>query len=104
MADVAFVVDASGSIRRERFPLVLSFIQSVIDQLDVHPSQTRVGAVYWSDNAFLQFDLGKLVWTSWLFYIHVSSYDITVTVSGYSKLPPNDVYIFDDRMSLSLLM
>ena len=43
MADIVFVVDSSGSIRSERFPLVMQFIQSIVENLDVGQERTRVG-------------------------------------------------------------
>lgn len=44
MADIVFVIDSSGSIRSERFPRVLEFVESIVSDLDVHPDRTRVGA------------------------------------------------------------
>ncbi len=43
MADIVFVVDSSGSIRSERFPLVMQFIESIVANLDVAEGRTRVG-------------------------------------------------------------
>ena len=42
-ADVVFVIDSSGSIRSERFPRVLEFIETIVSDLDVHPDRTRIG-------------------------------------------------------------
>ena len=56
-ADIVFVFDASGSIHRERFPLVLDFAKQIITALEVNPQRTGVAAVKWSDNAEVQFYL-----------------------------------------------
>ncbi len=57
--DLAFIVDSSGSIRNERFPIVKDFIVSILQELDVRQDRTRVGMVYWSDNAQLGFYLNQ---------------------------------------------
>lgn len=53
--DIAFVLDASGSIRNERFPKVIDFVVSIIEELQVSQQDTRIGAVSYSDNAAPQF-------------------------------------------------
>ncbi|KAI0230324.1 Collagen alpha-6(VI) chain [Lamellibrachia satsuma] len=57
--DIAFVLDASGSIRRNRFELVLQFVIDIVARLDVHPNRVRVGLVTFSDTAHLQFYLNS---------------------------------------------
>ena len=59
MVDLYFVLDSSGSIRVERFPTVLDFMADIVAQLDVHPTRARVGLIYWSDSAALQFPLNR---------------------------------------------
>ena len=44
LADIVFVIDSSGSIRSERFPRVIEFIERIVSRLDVHPERTRIGA------------------------------------------------------------
>nr|KAG5708598.1 hypothetical protein BaRGS_033019 [Batillaria attramentaria] len=59
-ADLVFIVDSSSSIWPKHFrEHVLSFLHSVVDMLDVGPGekQTRVGAVTFSDDVFLEFHL-----------------------------------------------
>ena len=46
-----FVLDKSGSIIKERFPIVVEFVASLIMSMDVHPDRTRIGLVSWSDTA-----------------------------------------------------
>ena len=58
-ADLVFAIDASGSIRQERFPTVLEFCQKIVDQLEIASDRTRVGALSWSDNERLNFNLNK---------------------------------------------
>ncbi len=50
--DLMFILDSSGSIGRERFLKVREFIQDIIAALDVHEDRTRVGLVYWSNDAY----------------------------------------------------
>ena len=52
-----FVLDASGSVQYGRFPMVLSFVESIILQLEISPNKTRVGLVYFSNTPFLGFSL-----------------------------------------------
>jgi len=49
--DLVFVLDKSGSILKERFPVVIEFVASLIMSMDVHPDRTRIGLVSWSDTA-----------------------------------------------------
>jgi Mg-chelatase subunit ChlD len=55
--DIAFVLDASGSIRNERFPKVIDFVIDLIDQLQISSEDTRISAVSYSDNFAHQFFL-----------------------------------------------
>ena len=52
-----FVVDASGSIQWERMNFVREFIVSVVNNLDIGLSSTRVGAVYFSTSAYVAFTM-----------------------------------------------
>lgn len=49
------VLDSSGSINEVRFANVKRMVINVVQQLDVRLDRTRVGLVYWSDYATLQF-------------------------------------------------
>ena len=55
--DICIVLDASGSIRNERFPAVLELVVNVIDQFEVSPTKTRFAALKYSDDAVWLFDL-----------------------------------------------
>jgi collagen type VI alpha len=55
--DLAFVLDASGSIRNERFPKVIDFVVDLIEQLQISSDDTRVAVVSYSDNYAHQFHL-----------------------------------------------
>lgn len=58
-ADIVFVVDSSGSIRDanpadnsyDNWELILNFINSIIDRLDIGEHATRVGLVSYSERA-----------------------------------------------------
>ena len=56
-ADVLFVVDNSGSVEMERFPVVKDFIKAIIRQLDVDSGKVHVGIIYYSDVADLHYPL-----------------------------------------------
>ncbi len=52
-----FVIDASGSIRENRFEIVTDFVRNAVDALEVAPDRVRVGVITYSDNAYIQFNL-----------------------------------------------
>lgn len=58
-ADIVFVVDASGSIRENRFKIVLDYVAGVIDNLEVGKDRTRIGLITYSDTATVRFNLNK---------------------------------------------
>lgn len=58
-ADVVFVVDASGSIRENRFQIVLEYVAGVINNLEVASDRTRIGLITYSDSATVRFNLNK---------------------------------------------
>ncbi|PVD20005.1 hypothetical protein C0Q70_20499 [Pomacea canaliculata] len=63
-ADLVFIVDSSSSIWPKHFrEHVLTFLHEVIDMLDVgpHEMQTRVGAVTFSDQVYLEFYLKRFM-------------------------------------------
>jgi collagen type VI alpha len=55
--DIVFILDASGSIRNERFPKVIDFVISIIEEFQVSQQDTRIAAVSYSDNYAAQFNL-----------------------------------------------
>ena len=70
-ADVAFIVDSSGSIGRRKWPLVLAFVKKVINEFNVGPNGTHVAVVVYSTNAKLEFPFNV-----------VSGYEITAEEYG----------------------
>jgi len=56
---VIFVVDVSGSIKMHRVEAVRELLVSVVDALDVGPTATRVGAVYFSTASYTAFTLDQ---------------------------------------------
>jgi len=46
--DIAFAIDTSGSMRNERFPFIINFIASMIDDMEISATKTRVGVVQYS--------------------------------------------------------
>jgi len=57
--DIVLGVDVSGSVRRERLPHVLSFMSSLVDDLEIGADKARVALVYFSDNAYQLFDFDR---------------------------------------------
>jgi len=57
--DLIFVVDVSGSIQLERIKLVREFLVSIVADLDIGPTQTRVGAAYFSNDSYTAFTLDQ---------------------------------------------
>ena len=57
--DVIFVVDVSGSIEKHRVEAVRELLVSVVAALDVGPTATRVGAVYFSNASNIAFKLDQ---------------------------------------------
>lgn len=55
--DLVFLLDSAGSIHLERWQNLTNFAADIVLQLDVHPNRTRVGLIYWSDSAFVAFNL-----------------------------------------------
>uniref|UniRef100_A0A8C4Z1K8 VWFA domain-containing protein n=1 Tax=Gadus morhua TaxID=8049 RepID=A0A8C4Z1K8_GADMO len=50
VADVVFIVDESGSIGGTNFQLMRTFLQKMVERLDVQPNRIRVGIVMYNDN------------------------------------------------------
>ena len=48
--DITFVVDSSGSIKRENWARVKNFMKNVIDDFDVGPYSTQFGAVVYGND------------------------------------------------------
>jgi len=57
--DLVFVIDVSGSIQFERMNTVREFIVSIVADLDIGSTSTRVGAVYFSNDSYTAFTLDQ---------------------------------------------
>ncbi len=55
--DIVFVVDSSGSILRQNWPLVLNFMKNIIQGLNIGPDSVQVGVVLFGDDVYPQFQL-----------------------------------------------
>lgn len=55
--DLVFVLDASGSIRQERWPLIQSFVKNIVKQLEVKADRVQVGVITFSDSPRTDFSL-----------------------------------------------
>jgi len=49
-ADVIFVVDESGSVKKKNFELMKTFLSQLVGRLDIDSGNTRVGLVTYSNN------------------------------------------------------
>ncbi|XP_046581540.1 cartilage matrix protein-like [Haliotis rubra] len=58
-ADIFFILDASSSIYIEDYELQRQFVREVINRLDISAQSTRVGALAFSDNYRISFNLGE---------------------------------------------
>ena len=59
-ADVAFLVDSSGSIGRARWPKMLDFLKKIISAFNVGPDGTHIAVIAYSSNAVLEFTFNTL--------------------------------------------
>jgi len=57
--DLVLIIDVSGSIQFERINVVREFLVSIMADLDIGPTSTRVAAVYFSDEAYTAFPLDR---------------------------------------------
>ena len=57
LLDLVFVLDSSGSIDRVRFNVIKETVVETIAELDVGLERTRVGLVYWSNDAHVAFHM-----------------------------------------------
>jgi len=59
LVDLVFVLDSSGSITSKRFQKVKEMVISTVNELDVRMEGTRIGLIYWSNNAFVGFNMNE---------------------------------------------
>ena len=59
-ADVAFLVDSSGSIGRRRWPLMINFLKEVTNVFNVGPDGTHIAVIAYSSDAKLEFTFNTL--------------------------------------------
>lgn len=58
--DIAFIVDASGSIGKRNWEKLEKFLVSITDDFNIGPSGTHVAVVTYSTEAVVEFDFNKL--------------------------------------------
>lgn len=58
-ADIAFVLDSSGSVRRNNFDKMKTFVKDMVDNLNVATNQSNVGLITFNDTATTWFKLGS---------------------------------------------
>lgn len=61
MADIAFVMDSSSSIGKNRWTLEKKFIERVIRSFVISETGTRVAAVSFNDKAYLGFGFERFI-------------------------------------------
>ena len=52
-ADIAFIIDVSGSIQRQNFEILMDFIKQLVVEMDLGTGRVRVALVYFSDEPTL---------------------------------------------------
>ena len=57
--DLAFIIDASGSIGAANFQKILKFVAKIVDAFEIRENGTHVGVIHYSDDAVLDFDFNK---------------------------------------------
>ena len=73
VADVAFIVDSSGSIGRRYWAKMLDFIKEMVKAFNVGADKTHIAVVAYSTNAKVEFKFDALIGPS-------------VTEEGYGRL------------------
>ena len=73
VADVAFIVDSSGSIGRRNWVKMLDFIKEMVKAFNVGADKTHIAVVAFSNNAIVEFKFDALTGPS-------------VTEEGYGRL------------------
>ena len=56
-ADIVFLLDSSGSVGRADFQRLLSFVESVVGELNVDANRTRIGLLTFSTDVRIAFYL-----------------------------------------------
>ena len=57
LEDIVFVVDSSGSILQQNWPLILSFMKNIVRDLNIGPNNVQIGVTIFGDNNYPQFQL-----------------------------------------------
>ena len=73
VADVAFIVDSSGSIGRRNWVKMLQFVKDMVKAYNVGPQKTHIAVIAYSTGAKVEFKLDRLLGSA-------------VTEEGYYKL------------------
>ncbi|XP_013404302.1 von Willebrand factor A domain-containing protein 2 [Lingula anatina] len=56
-ADLVFVLDSSGSVGASNFQQMLTFVQNVVNSMEVGLDKIRVGLIKYSSSSLIEFDL-----------------------------------------------
>lgn len=57
--DLVFMLDSAGTVHLERFQNLTNFAISIVNQMDIGLTQTRVALVYWGGEAYVGFHLNQ---------------------------------------------
>ncbi|CAI9721272.1 type VI, alpha [Octopus vulgaris] len=58
-ADIAFVLDSSGSVGNHNFHMMLTFLNDIVDQMEIGPNNIQVGVLRFNSRNYLEFNLNK---------------------------------------------
>ena len=93
MADIAFIVDSSGSIGRRNWARMLQFLKDMVKAFNVGPDKTHIAVVAYSTGAKVEFKFNTLS-------------DSDITEEGYYRLIDRIVFqrgytFIDQALSLA---
>ena len=57
MEDIVFIVDSSGSIQEQNWPLVLNFMKNIVRDFTIGPNNVQIGIAAFGDYVYPQFQL-----------------------------------------------
>ena len=55
--DIVFLVDSSGSIQYQNWPIILTFIKNVVNDFNIGPNEVQIGIATFGDQVNSEFQL-----------------------------------------------
>ena len=70
-ADIVFMLDTSGSIRRTRFEMLKEFLMSILKETEIGLDRARIALLTFSDNATGLFNLNTYTKKEDILQVHL---------------------------------